>query len=107
MKYVGVDLVEVKRISQLIKNNRFINRVFTQSEINYCQSKKNASQHYAVRFAAKEAVWKALNSQDIKNKRLTHKDIGIRNSADGSPRVALSNKFKSLKFTTAYTVLNS
>ena len=60
----GVDIIEISRIKESIESlgERFINRVFTEKEIEYCESKKNQKyQHYAARFAAKEAVFKALS----------------------------------------------
>lgn len=86
MKDIGIDIVDVKRIERLIKNKRFLKRVFTDEEINYCGSKKNSAQHYAVRFAAKESVWKALGEN------VSHKDIGIRNSKNGKPAVFIKNR---------------
>jgi holo-[acyl-carrier protein] synthase len=60
---VGIDLVEIKDIIKSIqKCKRFINRVFTQREIEYCESKKNVYPHYSVRYAAKEALMKALGT---------------------------------------------
>ena len=59
---VGVDIVEVERIRQMIARHgaRFIRRVFTDGEVKYCHGRKRAAEHYAARFAAKEAVLKAL-----------------------------------------------
>ena len=60
----GVDIIEISRVKESIESlgERFINRVFTEKEIEYCESKKNQKyQHYAARFAAKEAVFKALS----------------------------------------------
>ncbi|MCX7910461.1 MAG: 4'-phosphopantetheinyl transferase superfamily protein, partial [Endomicrobia bacterium] len=53
---IGIDIIETKRIKRLIKNKRFIERVFSIEEIKYCENKKNRAQHYAARFAAKEAI---------------------------------------------------
>ena len=50
---IGIDIIETKRIKKLIKNKRFLNRVFSKEEIEYCESKKNKEQHYSARFAAK------------------------------------------------------
>ena len=86
---IGIDIVEVKRIERLIKNKRFLNRIFSENEIKYCSNKKNSAQHYAVRFAAKEAVWKAF-----KNKKLAHKNISITNKKDGTPEVLIFNKLQ-------------
>lgn len=59
----GIDIIEVERIDRLIEKfgDRFLHRLFTADEINYCLSKKNSSQHFAARFAAKEAVVKATS----------------------------------------------
>ncbi len=58
----GVDLVEIVRIERAIVRfgERFLRRVFTPDEIRYCQSRRHSAEHFAVRFAAKEAVAKAL-----------------------------------------------
>ena len=61
---VGTDIIEVNRIERLIKEKggKFLNRIYTQNEIDYCESKgPNKYQHYAGRFAAKEAIYKAAN----------------------------------------------
>lgn len=59
---IGVDLADISRIERLIKKyqNLFINKIFTKNEIEYCQRKANPSIHYAGRWAAKEAFYKAL-----------------------------------------------
>ena len=74
---IGVDIVSIKRVSKNIDdiNNRFINRVYTDNEINYCKSKKNFSHHFAGRLAGKEAVSKALKMSWEKG--LNWKDIEI------------------------------
>ena len=89
MKGIGIDIVDVARIERLARNRDFLRKIYTDEEIFYCGGKKNSAQHYAVRFAAKEAVWKALSAR---SSRLTHRDIGIRNSRDGSPRVYIKNR---------------
>lgn len=92
MKGIGIDIVRVARIERLARGRQFLKKIFTDDEIRYCGSKKNSAQHYAVRFAAKEAVWKALSSR---SPRLAHRDIGVRNSSDGSPRVYIKNRLAS------------
>ncbi len=59
---VGIDVVEIQRIARAIDNFglRFVQRVFTEAEAKYCFSKTNSAQHFAARFAAKEAGAKAL-----------------------------------------------
>ena len=61
---IGIDLVEVDRLRSSVKKfgDRFLNRIFTENEIKYCQTKFNSYQHYAVRFAAKEALLKAIGT---------------------------------------------
>ncbi len=93
---VGVDIEEVKRFTSLIKNSRFLKRVFTDDEIRYCRSKKNKAQHFAVRFAAKEAAWKALSDvMRRRNATLSHRDIGLRNQATGKPEMVLQGALAS------------
>ncbi len=57
---VGVDLIEIDRIRQALARPGFRERCFTEAERAYCDSRPNPAQHYAGRFAAKEAVGKAL-----------------------------------------------
>ncbi|HEU4768129.1 MAG TPA: holo-ACP synthase [Pyrinomonadaceae bacterium] len=61
---IGIDIIEVARIREvLLRTPRFSERVFTQAERNYCDSRGVvAAQHYAARFAAKEATLKALQT---------------------------------------------
>lgn len=89
---LGVDIVEVPRVARLIRQERFLKRVFTAGEVDYCRGKKNAAQHFAVRFAAKEAVYKALGRAGV-----SHKDISVRNASNGKPAVALSAALRSLE----------
>ncbi|OGS11544.1 MAG: holo-[acyl-carrier-protein] synthase [Elusimicrobia bacterium RIFOXYB1_FULL_48_9] len=84
---IGIDIVEIRRIGKLIKNKRFLDRVYTREEIKYCMARVNRSQHFAVRFATKEAVWKALGQRGI-----AHKDIGVKNNPDGKPVVMIKGR---------------
>ena len=61
---IGTDIVECLRIAQMIERHGelFLGRVFTSLEIEYCSSRKTATQHYAGRWAAKEAVLKAMGT---------------------------------------------
>jgi holo-[acyl-carrier protein] synthase len=86
---MGVDIVEVRRVGRLVKNPRFVDRVFSLREVAYCRDKKNAAQHFAVRFAAKEAVYKALGQAGV-----AHKDISVKNDPTGKPCVELSSRLK-------------
>lgn len=65
---IGVDIVKVDRIKQAIeKNNSFIYQIFNESEIEYCEGRKNKYECYAARFAAKEAFIKAMKNKGISN----------------------------------------
>lgn len=61
---IGIDVVEVDRIEMAIERQGeyFLNRLFTEAEQNYCRRQKRPAMHYAARFAAKEAVSKALGT---------------------------------------------
>ncbi len=57
---IGVDLIEIGRIERALAREGFRERVFTEAERAYCDSRPNPAQHYAARFAGKEAIGKAL-----------------------------------------------
>lgn len=85
---LGVDLVEIGRVKSLAKRNpKFLTRVFSAAEIAYCKAKKNPWPHFAVRFAAKEAVYKALGKAEIP---LTA--ISVNRGKDGRPSVKIRGK---------------
>ncbi len=84
----GVDIIEISRVKESIESlgERFINRVFTEKEIEYCESKKNQKyQHYAARFAAKEAVFKALSWKLEDKYAICWKDIEVVDDKQGRP----------------------
>lgn len=90
----GIDIIEISRIKESIeedKQEKFKNRVFTQKEIEYCESKKKQKyQHYAARFAAKEAAFKAL-SENIPDKYgIEWKNIETINDENGRPQIILT-----------------
>ncbi|MDR1663078.1 MAG: holo-ACP synthase [Endomicrobium sp.] len=87
---IGIDIEEVKRFDKYINDKAYLKRIFSKKEILYSLAKKNAAQYLAARFAAKEAIWKALSSS--KNKKLIITDISVRNDKDGKPRVYVKNK---------------
>lgn len=91
----GIDIIEVNRIKESIEKygDKFLNRVFTKKEIDYCESKNvQKFQSYAGRFAAKEAIFKAL-SENIENKfEIEWKNIEIINNENGKPIVNLYGK---------------
>lgn len=86
----GTDIIEVERIKDSIEElgDKFLNRVFTKKEIEYCESKKvQKYQHYAARFAAKEATFKAI-SWKLKDKYdISWKDIEVENDKQGRPKL--------------------
>jgi len=88
---LGIDIIEIARIKKSIDKygERFLNKVFTNEEIKYCNAKFNKYQHYAARFAAKEAVYKALASGWKEG--LRWKDIEI----SGMPSINPTGKLKS------------
>ena len=60
----GTDIIEISRIKESIETQKekFLNKIYTEKEIEYCESKKNQKyQHYAARFSAKEALFKAIS----------------------------------------------
>ena len=96
----GTDIIEVERVKEAIENldNQFLNKIYTEFEMEYCKSKKNMQyQHFAARFAAKEAIFKAISPM-LKNKyEITWTDVEIFNSEDGRPNVKfIKNKPKEL-----------
>jgi len=84
---IGIDIVEVGRLKKLAKNRRFLAKVYTPEEIAYCRARKNCAQHFAVRFAAKEAVWKALGKNGT-----ALKDIGVVNMPGGKPQILIRGR---------------
>jgi holo-[acyl-carrier protein] synthase len=86
---VGIDIVECLRIASMIERHGelFITRVYTDDEIEYCTARKAATQHYAGRWAAKEAVLKALGTGWRRG--IGWRDIEIKNNAKGAPTVHL------------------
>jgi len=60
---VGIDIIEIERIAEnIMKENGFRELVFSKNEIAYCENKANKFEHYAARFAAKEAFFKAIGT---------------------------------------------
>lgn len=91
---IGTDMVEIGRIRKAIeKNPHFMERVYTEQEIQYCQRKANPWQSFAARFAAKEAVGKAFGT-GIGPIGLT--EIEIANEKNGQPMVVLHGKAQTL-----------
>jgi holo-[acyl-carrier protein] synthase len=91
---IGVDIVDIVRIHNLVEaeGERFLNRVFTQTEIDYCNGKARRDQHFAARFAAKEAVSKALATGWAGDFRW--KDVEVTNDPTGQPRISLHGQLR-------------
>ena len=90
---IGNDIISSTRIERLCSKygNRFLEKIFTQNEIEYCESKnKNKYLSYAARFAAKEAVFKAISSCLDNKFAINWKDIEILNDESGRPFVNIS-----------------
>ncbi len=93
---IGIDIIEVYRISEtLTRTPRFVERVFTEKERAYCESKGAASaQSFAARFAAKEAFLKALKTGW--RGRITWQDMEILNDAQGVPSLEIKGEARKL-----------
>ena len=88
----GIDIAEVPRIREAIERHgeRFIKRVFTEGEIEYCESKANRMERYAARFAAKEAGMKAIGTGW--NHGVRWRDIEVARKPGGRPTLLLHGK---------------
>ena len=93
---VCIDIVEIARVEDQVRRHgeRFVNRLFAPEEIAYCKGKAHRAQHYAVRFAAKEAAFKALGTgwQD----GLSWQEVVLMNDGAGQPFLALRGRAKEL-----------
>ena len=92
----GVDIVKVARLEKVAERHgsRFLNRVFTREERAYCEGKRYKYEHYAARFAAKEAMMKAMEIR--RQNRLHFRDIEVRRRPTGKPEIYLSVKSHTL-----------
>lgn len=95
IKGLGTDIIEIDRIEKVVSQygQKFLDRLFTSHEQEYCKKYRNPIQHYAGRFAAKEAISKALGSGI--SKELAWTDIEIINDEQGKPQVYLSPEVRS------------
>jgi holo-[acyl-carrier protein] synthase len=90
--FIGTDIVSVPRLNKTINSSqgdKFKNRIFTEDEINYCSDKVNSIVHFAGRFAAKEAITKALLSSE-KIDSVKMKSIEIISGKNRKPEVNLT-----------------
>jgi holo-[acyl-carrier protein] synthase len=91
---IGTDITECLRIARMIERHGelFIERVYTPDEIRYCQTRKQATQHFTGRWAAKEAILKALGTGWRRG--ISWRDMEIRNEPGGKPTVAVRGGVK-------------
>jgi holo-[acyl-carrier protein] synthase len=89
IKGIGVDIVEIGRIERAVENKkeRFLNRIYTPTEQEYCRSKPRPYRHFAARFAAKEAVSKALGTG---KRSMRWTDIEVCRDSKGRPFIKLT-----------------
>lgn len=85
---IGVDCVEIHRFEEITNNKKLLYKIFTEKEIQYCKSKTPSPQHFAVRFAGKEALLKALSPYNI---QIPLNQIEILNNKGGSPFIKIFN----------------
>ena len=92
---VGIDVIEIERVEKAIARygERFLKRIYTEQELEYCRRKADASS-FAVRFAAKEAVAKALGLGISQGVRWT--DVEVLNDPHGKPYVRLHGRMAEL-----------
>jgi holo-[acyl-carrier protein] synthase len=90
IKGIGNDIIEIDRIEKAIDRHNFIDKIFTSNEKKYCLKFSTPAPHFAARFAAKEAVAKALGCGI--GSKLSWLDIEIINNDEGKPCVFLSEK---------------
>lgn len=86
---IGTDITECLRIAQMIERHGelFVDRVYTPEEIRYCQQRKQATQHFTGRWAAKEAVLKAIGTGWRQG--ISWRDVEVRNERGGKPTIVL------------------
>ena len=91
----GIDIIEINRIKESIESlgETFKNKIYTEKEIAYCESKKNAKyQHYAGRFAAKEAIFKAVSELLDDKFEISWKDAEVLDNINGKPKITFKSK---------------
>ena len=97
--YIGIDVVTKSRFSDFT-NDALINKIFTDKEVNYCNSKSKPFVHFAGKFAAKEALVKALNQFTKSSK---YEPFEILNDSKGKPFFNLSNYSEFTNLTVSIT----
>ena len=89
---IGVDIVDIPRMRRALERQgeRFVRRVFTAAEREYCRSHRDPAPYFAARFAAKEALFKAIGTGWAQG--VTWLDAEVRREEHGAPRVALTGR---------------
>jgi holo-[acyl-carrier protein] synthase len=89
----GIDIIEVDRVSKQVSDSKgFREQIFTEREIKYCESKRSKAQNYAVRFAAKEAFFKALGTGWRGG--MAWNEVEVLNNRLGKPEIVVHGKIK-------------
>jgi holo-[acyl-carrier protein] synthase len=93
---IGVDLAQIPRMRRVVErwDERFLRRVFTEEEIAYCRARRDPVPHLAARFAAKEAVFKALGTG--LRMGVNWREIEVRRTRGQAPTVVLSGRCRAL-----------
>lgn len=90
---LGIDICDIEKLRRPVKSNkRFIERVFSKKEQEYCRARKNAVLHFAGRFAVKEAFIKAVSV----DKSISLADIETVNNADGKPEILVNGRIRAM-----------
>ena len=91
---VGIDIIEIERIKKSVDEfgDAFLKKIYTKTELDYSLSRVNKYQHLAARFAAKEAIYKALSNDTTK--AYSWQDVEIYNELNGLPKVKFSGELK-------------
>jgi len=88
---IGTDIIEIEKIKHYSQRKCFLNKVFTQKEIDYAKRKEDSASHLATTFAAKEAIFKALGTGWLEGQ-----DIEIKRDKEGRPSAVLSGNLEKL-----------
>ncbi|HXG94078.1 MAG TPA: holo-ACP synthase [Blastocatellia bacterium] len=89
---IGIDIVEIQRVEEILarRGDRFRRRVFTEAEIDYCERRAARVESYAARFAAKEAMMKALGTGWAEG--IAWREIEVIRGESGAPAIALHGR---------------
>jgi len=95
---IGMDICDVRRMARELSSpdRGFRDAVFTPGEVTYCESRRYPAQHYAARFAAKEAVFKALGAPKDRMDTGSFREVEVTVDEDGPRHVALSGRLAAL-----------